>query len=322
MSTATQPKFAPIIDDNIDFETACNLDGWIGYLLNEQSRERVSKMRQLYQQNHFASPAQNDRPTPIGIPKILHQIWFGPKMPERFELQTRSWKKHHPHWEYRLWTDDDLNEFDSDIVALINGTNCYAQKGDILRLAILQKHGGLYVDVDYDCFRPCDILNESFDFYTTMRGFPVLYMQFPDAFPSPIGVCSSATASIPNHPILNAYLDQVGDRLHNKEVIGTPSRLPFWGKINHMRVAIKTTYQLYQNVFADLAGTSAHVDIALPPTFFNPIDTWWKTRFIRPAYYANLPGFLSSRNEYRKPYNLTQTHQHSFGHHDSNASWL
>ena len=219
--TAIHPESNSNIDDNIDFDSACNLDGWIGHLLNEQSQERVGKMRQLYEQNHFASPHRNDKPTPTGIPKKLHQIWFGPQMPEKFELQTRSWKKHHPNWEYRLWTEDDLDEFDSDIITLINGTNCCGQKGDILRIAILQKHGGLYVDVDYDCFRPCDILNDSFDFYTTMRGFPVLYMQFPDAFPSPIGVCSSAVASIPNHPILNACLlytspsprDQRGSRM-------------------------------------------------------------------------------------------------------------
>lgn len=309
-------------DFAVDFDSACNLDGWVGYLLKGQAQEHVNKMRQLYQQNHFAFPKPSNGPAVVGIPKRLHQIWFGSPMPEKFRRQTDTWKHHHPEWEYRLWTDKDVPEFDSEIMKLINGTECHAQKSDILRVAILQKYGGLYVDVDYDCFRPCDVLNESFDFYSTMRGFPAVYMQFPDTFPSPLGVCSSATGSIPNHPILNAFLDQIGDRLRDKELIGPLSRLPFWGKINRMRVAIKTTYQLFQNNFAEVAGTTEFIDIALPPTFFNPIDTWWRTRWIRPAYYSHLPGILSNRDEFSKAYNLVQTYPHSFGHHDSHASWL
>lgn len=311
------------VDSMVDFRSACNLDGWIGYLLDDQSRERVGKMQELYNQNHFASPDRPRRPeNVIGIPRILHQVWFGPQMPDKFQQQTQSWKKHHPDWEYRLWTDRDVNELGADIADLINSTECYGQKGDILRMAILQKHGGLYVDVDYDCFRPCDVINQSFDFCTTMRGFPILSMQFPDAFPSPLGICSSMTAAIPNHPILNSFLDKVGERMDNKELIGQPSRLPFWGKINRMRVAIKSCYQLYQEVFAEVAGTTGHVDIALPPTFFNPIDTWWWTRTFRPAFYARLLGYLRHKSSYPAPYNLTHAYPYSFGHHDSQASWL
>lgn len=309
-------------DFNVAFDSACNLDGWIGYLLKEPQKQRVDLMRRLYEQDHFAAPSKTEKPTASGIPRILHQIWLGPQMPEKPRRQTKSWKQHHPDWEYRLWKDDDLNEFDSEVVDLISAIDCYAQKTDIARIAILQRYGGLYVDTDYDCFRACDILNQSFDFYTTMRGFPVLHMQFPDAFPSPIDVCNSAIGSIPNHPILNTFLERVDDRLHDQELIGKPSRLPFWGKINHMRVSMKTTYQLYQNVFSEFAGTTKFVDIALPPTFFNPIDTWWQTRFIRPAYYANLPGFLRGRHKFGKGYNLTQTYPYSFGHHESGASWL
>lgn len=322
LSSETIPQQATESQFDVDFNSACNLHGWIGYLLDKETRKPIEKMARLYEQNHFAGAKSAAKPVAMGIPHLLHQIWFGPKMPEKFVRQTKTWKDHHPNWEYRLWTDEDVNEFDSDIVELIKSVDCFAQKGDILRMAILQKHGGLYVDVDYDCFRPCDVLNESFDYYTTMRGFPLLYMQFSDAFPSPLGVCSSAIGSIPNHPILNEYLSRIGERLHDKELIGKPSRLPFWGKINRMRVAIKTTYQLYQNVFAELAGETGHVDIALPPTFFNPIDTWWQTRFIRPAYYARLPGFLLNRAFHTKRYNLTQVSPHSFGHHDSHASWL
>ena len=303
---------------DVDFDSACNLDGWIGYLLDNNSQESVSRMKQLYEQNHFTYC----KPNTTGIPKILHQIWLGPKMPSKFVQQTKTWKEHHSEWEYRLWTENDLNRIDSEYLNLINRTECYGQKSDILRIVILQKFGGLYVDVDYDCFRACDILNDSFDFYTTMRGFPVLHMQFPDAFQSPIGICSSICGAIPNHPILNLFLEQVSDRMNTLDSIYKPSIRPLKRKANQMRVAVKTCYQLYQEAFAQLAGTTGHVDIALPPTFFNPIDTWWKLRMIMPRYYAHLPGHLRNRHAYSEKYNLTQVQPHSFGHHDSHASWL
>ena len=303
---------------DVDFDSACNLDGWIGYLLRNNSQNSLKKMKQLYEQNHFSC----DKQTTVGIPKILHQIWLGPKMPNKFVRQTESWKVHHPEWDYRLWTEQDLDEIDSKYLNLINGTECYGQKSDILRIAILQKFGGLYVDVDYDCFRACDKLNDSFDFYTTMRGFPVLHMQFPDAFKNPIGICSSICGSIPNHPILNAFLEQVSDRMNTLDSIYKPSIRPLKRKANQMRVAVKTCYQLYQEIFAVVAGTTGHVDIALPPTFFNPIDTWWKLRLMMPKYYAHLPGYLINKNSYGIKYNLTKVQPYSFGHHDSHASWL
>lgn len=305
----------------VDFTSSCNLDGWIGYLADEKSRTKMERFRKLYDKFPSALRAGESQ-SGTRIPKIIHQIWMGSKMPEKLRRQTEMWKLHHPDWEYRLWTDADLPEFARDVVAMINGSDCYAQKTDILRIAILQRYGGLYIDVDYDCYHPCDLLNQSFDFYTTLRGLPLLHMQFPDAFESPLDVCTSIIGSVPAHPILNCYLERIGDRLSDESIVGKPSRLPFWGQINQMRRSIKTTFNLYLEAFAEIAGTNGSLDIALPPTFLNPIDTWWRTRMYRPAYFQHLPGFLLSRKFPNKVYNLTRTQPHSFGHHDSHATWL
>ena len=43
------------------------------------------------------------------IPRILHQIWLGGSpIPEEFLEFSAGWRRHHPHWEYRLWTDRRL----------------------------------------------------------------------------------------------------------------------------------------------------------------------------------------------------------------------
>jgi hypothetical protein len=41
------------------------------------------------------------------IPKLIHQTWRSPHVPERWRAAVRSWKAHHPAWAYRLRTDAD-----------------------------------------------------------------------------------------------------------------------------------------------------------------------------------------------------------------------
>ena len=39
------------------------------------------------------------------IPRILHQTWKTNVVPDRFVEFQQSWRRHHPAWEYRLWSD-------------------------------------------------------------------------------------------------------------------------------------------------------------------------------------------------------------------------
>ena len=40
------------------------------------------------------------------IPKILHQIWIGPKEPPIKLMKT--WKEKHPEFRYILWNEEEL----------------------------------------------------------------------------------------------------------------------------------------------------------------------------------------------------------------------
>src|SRR5207248_4622986 len=43
------------------------------------------------------------------IPRIFHQIWLGDgPLPREYEGYQRSWTKHNPGWELRVWTEADL----------------------------------------------------------------------------------------------------------------------------------------------------------------------------------------------------------------------
>lgn len=87
------------------------------------------------------------------IPKILHQIWLGPK--RRPEADMNSWRDQHPSWEYRLWTEANLPKLQHQ--ALFDAFHgVYHAQADILRYELLYTFGGIYIDADSRCLRPLD----------------------------------------------------------------------------------------------------------------------------------------------------------------------
>lgn len=87
------------------------------------------------------------------IPKIIHQIWIGPKKPPFKWLN--SWKDKHSDWEYRLWTTTYYKIRNQEAY---NSSPRFCGKADILRYEILYDYGGFYIDADTLCLRKLDSL--------------------------------------------------------------------------------------------------------------------------------------------------------------------
>ena len=95
------------------------------------------------------------------ISQFLHQIWLGKgEMP----LQQQPWRRRfaeiNPHWEMRLWTDDNLppilNDNAWEACGNVGGTPGCVMRSDILRLELLARFGGVYFDTDVKPIRPLD----------------------------------------------------------------------------------------------------------------------------------------------------------------------
>ena len=84
------------------------------------------------------------------IPRILHQIWIGPHAAPSALMVT--WKRAHPDWAYRVWT----NEKGWRSQAQIDAMREWNGKADIMRYEILLEHGGVCFDADAECVRPLD----------------------------------------------------------------------------------------------------------------------------------------------------------------------
>lgn len=91
----------------------------------------------------------------MSIPKIIHQLWIGPKTPPTKFMDT--WKEKHESegFEYIRWTEKEMEKrgFTSQLQNKINDMSEINGKADILRWELLYEYGGFFVDADAYCIK-------------------------------------------------------------------------------------------------------------------------------------------------------------------------
>jgi inositol phosphorylceramide mannosyltransferase catalytic subunit len=87
------------------------------------------------------------------IPRIMHFIWLGSsRMPSKKAQFMKQWMANHPEWKIMLWTDSK----GLAVEPLIDKINSSPQKADVIRYQAIHDYGGVYVDLDFDNFKPLD----------------------------------------------------------------------------------------------------------------------------------------------------------------------
>lgn len=91
------------------------------------------------------------------IPRIIHQMWRDEVLPARWAAMCETWKRHHPGWEYRFWTDAMLRAFVAerypDFLEVYDGYAEPVMRSDAARYLLLEHFGGVYADLDMECLR-------------------------------------------------------------------------------------------------------------------------------------------------------------------------
>ena len=140
---------------------------WLKYMRKVDPQNFLSTLRNTYNERKLGIIHDNFVPQTTRIPRVFHQIWIGPKpLPEKYKRWQKTWQSI-PGWTYKLWTDKDVQQF-----PLINQDAYYREKNlgaraDILRLEILYREGGVYIDTDFECLKPnlFAILASEYDFF-------------------------------------------------------------------------------------------------------------------------------------------------------------
>jgi mannosyltransferase OCH1-like enzyme len=142
------------------------------------------------------------------IPRIIHQTWKDLDIPQKFQQYVKGWKDHHPHWQYKLWTDkmnrDFIMEYHPDFLSTYDRYPTAIQKVDAVRYFILLKEGGLFIDLDFECFQPVDTLLDGATFVVGKEPVEHALIHGKDYILS-----NAFMASIPDHNFLVSLCDEL-----------------------------------------------------------------------------------------------------------------
>ena len=106
------------------------------------------------------------------IPKIIHYCWFGSNLlPDLEQRCLASWHKHMPDWEYKWWNESNFDIASAPLyVRQAYEARKYAFVSDYVRLWALEQYGGLYMDVDFEVYRPFDDLVDKYPAFAGYEG--------------------------------------------------------------------------------------------------------------------------------------------------------
>lgn len=225
------------------------------------------------------------------IPKIIHQLWIGPKpRPSKF---MDTWKDKHPDFEYIWWSESEIKNRglklectkQIDDMSEING------KADIIRWEILYHYGGFFMDADSICIKPFDNLimyQKAFAGYENEQVRKGLVATGTMGFPPKHPLCRAAIDWILRNDV---SVERTGNRAWKSVGPGLLTRLLqtglykdvtifpsyFFLPVHHTGI----TYNGHNKVYAyqEWGSTKLNYDIMnsieLPPIFQEPEPDNW-----------------------------------------------
>jgi len=106
------------------------------------------------------------------IPHIIHYCWFGGNPLPELELRClASWHEHMPDWEHMRWDESNFDIAAAPLyVRQAYEARKYAFVSDYVRLWALEQYGGLYMDVDFEVYRPFEDLMSRYPAFAGYEG--------------------------------------------------------------------------------------------------------------------------------------------------------
>jgi mannosyltransferase OCH1-like enzyme/GR25 family glycosyltransferase involved in LPS biosynthesis len=96
------------------------------------------------------------KPPPKNIPLNLFQTWYTKDLPPDMRESVELLKSQNPEFNYQLFDDSDCRKFiagnfDCSILDAFDRLIPGAYKADLWRYCVLYIHGGIYLDIKYQC---------------------------------------------------------------------------------------------------------------------------------------------------------------------------
>lgn len=94
----------------------------------------------------------------MSIPKIIHYCWFGGDIPSKFQKYIDQWKIKCPDYELKLWNEESFDLESVDYLKRAVKAGRWAFVADYVRLSVLYKYGGIYLDTDVELLGDFEVL--------------------------------------------------------------------------------------------------------------------------------------------------------------------
>jgi mannosyltransferase OCH1-like enzyme len=132
------------------------------------------------------------------IPATLHYIWIGgTPLPDRFRANIETWRRHNPDFEIREWNEANL-DWSSHYMRAAYMFGYWSRVTNLARLQILQKHGGIYLDVDVEMLRSLRPLLDN-----------ACFVGFQDSGPNANWVNGAVFGAVPNHWFVDRCIERL-----------------------------------------------------------------------------------------------------------------
>lgn len=145
------------------------------------------------------------------IPRVLHRIWLDHRdgardpLPQEFARNGQQWQALHPDWDVMLWRDRGELPPMNNARVFADAARWYPRdwkrfEADVLRLELLWRYGGVYVDTDVRPVKPVDEL---------LDGVSCLVGRSPQSLGGWHPITNAVMAATPRHPYIAALLNQL-----------------------------------------------------------------------------------------------------------------
>jgi len=95
------------------------------------------------------------------ITKTIHYVWFGNEKPNLIKKCIKSWNEKLPDYEIIEWNENNFNVHEHPFTKKAYNEKKWAFLSDFIRLYVIYKHGGIYLDTDVEILKSFDPLLEN-----------------------------------------------------------------------------------------------------------------------------------------------------------------
>lgn len=129
------------------------------------------------------------------IPRRIHHVHVGPPMREDMLAMYGTAYAHNPDWEHFFWSAESLPSIGLNYEEMLEQYKAPVHVAEVVRLIVIQKFGGIYLDCDMEVIKPLDSL-------LTHKAFAAIQDGSGQ-------ICNAAFGAEPYHPWIDWQLSNV-----------------------------------------------------------------------------------------------------------------